>query len=753
MYVRRATSKTALAPISRLYDELIKLTKDYLEEGDLKHVKDAYEFARKAHEGQRRRSGMPYIEHPLNTAVTLARLRQPSVTLCAALLHDVLEDCNVKPSELREKFGATTTSIVEGVTKLQKLQVADSDDPRNEINAYNLRKLFVSMARDVRVVLVKLADRLHNIQTLKYLNSEQQYRIARETMEVYAPIAHRLGIASFRWQLEDGAFKYLMPDKYRAISRRVARRRKERERTVTVLESRLKKMLAKHGIGCRVSGRPKHLYGIYRKAGRYEKQGREFSDIYDLMALRVVIDGTTSDCYKVFNLVHELWKPIPGQFDDYIANPKANYYRSLHTAAIGPHGHPFEIQIRTDEMNRDAEEGIAAHWGYSENVTPSRDMWFERALTDLKHSLLENEQETLGDAEVVDTIKGDLSTSRILVFTPKGDVVELVEGATVLDFAYRVHTDLGHSSTGARVNGAIVKLNHTLKNGDIIEIRKSRSLSAPRQEWLNPRFGYLKTNTSRSKVRAWFRSHEREASLAIGRNLLKREKRELGLAQTDDEIAKWLNFENGDALAIGLAQGEVTSDTITQKAIPKMFPDLAASNGVGGNSITHAIVVPEARDLTKKVRTCCDDISHGEPLSAYITNNKELAIHRPSCRNLQAVGGKNRIVEALWRATHDNQLAHIRIVGANRVGLIRDITSELSAEQASISSIFSDDEKRPERDFVSVTIALYAMDTGQLGRVIARIRAIHGVSAVIRYNETETEQEDAKQENTPSTVN
>ena len=473
-------------------NELIEKAKTYLPPEKMAVIERAYEFAAKAHEGQTRKSGEPYIEHPLHVAMILANLQLDASSLSAALLHDVEENCGIENSEIVDKFGPEIAKLVDATTKLGKLSLQTTDEttkrgaaPRGASQAENLRKMLVAMAEDLRVVFIKLADRMHNMRTLQALTPEQQLRISRETLDIYAPLAHRLGIWELKWQLEDLSFRYLEPEKYRRIATLIAGKRADRERFIADVTWLLKQEFEKSGIKAEISGRAKHIYSIYQKTEKYIAMGKDFDDIHDLLALRVVVD-TVPDCYAALGVVHNLWHPLPEQFDDYIANPKMNGYQSLHTTVMCEGTTPLEIQIRTREMHRIAEYGVAVHWHYKEGG--KEDLNYENGIGWLRQ-LIDWHRELSGAEEFLESVRTDVFSDQVFVYTPKGNVKDLPKGSTPLDFAYRIHTDLGNRCIGAKVNGKLVPLNSELHNGDIVEILSSKAPRAPSRDWLNPNLG------------------------------------------------------------------------------------------------------------------------------------------------------------------------------------------------------------------------------------------------------------------------
>ena len=515
--------------------ELLDALGDYLPEDRVEAAREAYAYAAECHEGQLRKSGDPYIVHPVSVARLVAGLNMDVHTVQAALLHDVIEDCGVSARELSQRFGAEVVSLVEGATKIEHLPSAGValGARKSAEDAETLRKMLVAMAEDVRVVIVKIADRLHNMQTIQFLDPERQQAIARETMDIYAPLASRLGIWQMKWQLEDLAFRVLEPEHYRRVASTLASRRAERERFVRRVERGLREALEDAGIEADVIGRVKHLYSIHEKMQRYAAEGKSFDQIHDLLAVRVIVNSV-AECYHALGVVHQTWHPIPNSFDDYIGNPKESMYQSLHTSVLGPGARPFEVQIRTREMHEVAEYGVAAHWAYKEHAS-ARDRQYEERMAWLRH-LIEWQQEASGTEDFLDSVKTDVFRDQVFVFTPRGDVRVLPAGSTPIDFAYRIHTDLGHHCTGARVNGRLVALSTKLRNGDVIEIVRGRRDGGPSRDWLNPELGYLGSSLARQKVRQWFRRQRRGENVAKGRELLERERKRMGIAEVPDDL-------------------------------------------------------------------------------------------------------------------------------------------------------------------------------------------------------------------------
>jgi len=508
------------------FSQLRAKAQEYLPPEKIDLVEEAYNFAARAHEGQVRKSGGPYLEHPLQTALTLAELQLDASSLAAALLHDVPENCGIPVSEIEAKFGSEVAKLVDGTTKLGKLSLQALDEVVvKESQLDNLRKMLVAMAEDLRVVFIKLADRLHNMQTLHALSPEKQRSIAQETLEIYTPLAHRLGIWELKWQLEDLSFRYLEPEKYHQIAKLIAARRNKRESFITQVIEILKREFDKAGLRAEMSGRAKHIYSIHRKMEKYSALGKDFDDIHDLLALRVLV-STVPDCYSAVGIIHSLWHPLPEEFDDFIANPKPNGYQAIHTAVMCLGTVPLEIQIRTRDMHHIAEYGVAAHWRYKEGE--KRDMHFEDRIAWLRQ-LIDWHRELSGAEEFLESVKTDIFIDQVFVYTPKGEIKALPKGSTPLDLAYRVHTELGHRCVGGKVNGRLVPLTYQLNNGEVVEIIAAKGSKGPSRDWLNPHLGYTCTSHAREKIRQWFKKQERAENIERGRELLEKEMRRLGI--------------------------------------------------------------------------------------------------------------------------------------------------------------------------------------------------------------------------------
>ena len=718
---------------------LLDKVKEYLPEDKLALVEKAYLFALEAHGNQLRLSGEPFVTHPLETAMIVADLQLDETSLAAALLHDVPEDCGIPFPELEKRFGAEVTRLVEGVTRLDKIsaQVQASGLKKiaeSEAQVESLRKMFVAMAADIRVVIIKLADRLHNMRTLKALQPERQLRIAQETMDIYAPLAHRLGIYQLRWELEDLAFRYLQPDKYKEIARLVAARRATRERYIEKVSQILREELDKAGVKAEVTGRPKSLYSVYRKMQRYSAMGKEFSDIYDLLALRVLVDSV-QDCYSVLGIVHSLWHPLPDQFDDFIANPKENMYQALHSTVMCIGARPLEIQIRTHRMHRIAEYGVAAHWKYKEGAR--KDIGFEEKITWLRQ-LMEWQRELSGSA-FVESIKTDIFQDQVFVYTPKGDIKELPRGATPLDFAYRIHTDLGHRCIGAKVNGRLVSLDYQLRNGDTIEIMTTKSERGPSLDWLNPNLGYVNTHQARERIKQWFRRQEKTENIERGREILEKELRRLGVSFADRErIAQLFKYEIVDDFLAAIGCGDINPNQIALKLTTTEEKPLTQPTSAPAKvKTTSAVKVLGVGDLLTQIASCCQPVP-GDEIIGFVTRGRGVTIHRKNCTNILNEDEKERLVKVEWGEAGVSFPVNITVDAWDRVGLLRDISALVSGEDVNITSVsLSNPDLRDGT--LSIFLSMDIKNIGQLGRLFGKLEAVPGVINVSRSSDVRRE--------------
>ncbi len=692
-------------------------------ERELALLRRACEMAQRAHGGQLRASGEPYLHHVLAVADILVDLRLDSETVAAAILHDAVEDTTVTLEEIGQEFGSSIARMVDGVTKIELIHSFSGSGAQQ---AESLRKLLLAMAEDVRVVLIKLADRLHNMRTLKHLAPEKQRRIARETQEIYAPLANRLGIWQLKWELEDLAFRHLEPDTYRRLARSLDERRVGREQYIDDVIQQLSAALREAGIEAQVTGRPKHIYSIWRKM---QRKGVGLDQLYDLRAVRILVNQV-ADCYHALGVVHTLWRYIPREFDDYIATPKENHYQSIHTAVIGPQGRTLEVQIRTHEMHRHAELGVAAHWVYKEGG--ARDSGFEQKIAWLRQ-LLEWKEESRDAGDFIDRFKSELFQDRVYVLTPQGDILDLPQGATPLDFAYAVHTEVGHRCRGARVDGRIVPLTCELKSGQQVEIMTTRH-GAPSRDWLNPQLGYVKSSRARSKILAWFKQQDQEKHISDGKLVLERELRRLGAAALDmDRLVKELKYQEQRELLAAIGRGEVTTAQIAG-AVHRLQPP-AVQRGEpsrplrgpreqkGGDIRIHGV-----GNLLTHLARCCKPVP-GDSVIGYITLGRGVSIHRRDCSNILNLDNdkRSRLIEVEWRSSEpgESYQVEVNLRAVDRSGLLRDITTILAAEDVNVLSVNTDTD--PKQGIATMKLTLSIHDTAQLSKVLNRIAQLPNV--------------------------
>ncbi|MCS7207546.1 MAG: bifunctional (p)ppGpp synthetase/guanosine-3',5'-bis(diphosphate) 3'-pyrophosphohydrolase [Dehalococcoidia bacterium] len=714
-------------------EALLAEARSYLPPEAVERVEGAYAFAAQCHAHQKRASGEPFIIHPLRTALHLARLHLDADTLVAALLHDVVEDCGVPLEDLAQRFGETVARLVDGVTKLAVFDQVKGNTRTDESHkqAENIRKMLVAMARDLRVVLIKLADRLHNMETLDALSPDRQKAIAKETMDIYVPLAHRLGIWDIKWRLEDLAFRYLYPEDYRQTAQMVAARRAEREAFITWACDTLQKELLKYRIMARVYGRPKHLYSIWQKAHKYAAQGKDPSQIYDLYAVRIIVP-TKSDCYRALEVVHNLWPPVPGQFDDYIGRPKPNGYQALHTAVIPPGSFPLEVQIRSEEMHEAAEYGVAAHVRYKEGNGGGPH--FQRRMAWL-HQLLEWGRSLQQAEEFVDTVKTDILSDQVFVFTPKGDVKELPKGSTPIDFAYLVHTELGHRCIGAKVNGKMVPLNYKLQTGDTVEILASKTARGPSLDWLDP--DYTASAQARQKIRQWFRRQERPANIQRGKEVLERELKRLGMhgRLKEEDLKKLASEEFGIAdvedFYLALGTGAITAAALVARlSAQSLKPAPQTQLPLPSIGPASGIQVLGVGDLLVRMAPCCSPVP-GDPIVGFVTRSRGVTIHRQNCSNLTHEDERERLLPVTWGQTQELYPVRVRITFIDRVGLLKDITTLIAEEGVNIASMVT-------REFGdgrgAMAMTLHIRDAEQLARLFGKIEGVRGVLTVSRVS-------------------
>ena len=723
------------SPESPAVADLLERVRAYLPEDRLRLIGDAYEFAEASHDGQMRRTGDPYISHPLEVTKLVAGLELDQPSLIAALLHDVQEDCDVPNEEIAERFGEDAAQLVEGLTKLDSLPLRVTEEEGGGVQAQNLRKMLLAMAADVRVVLIKLCDRLHNMRTLYALPAEKQRRIARETMEIFAPLATRLGIWQIKWELEDLAFRYLEPARYQEIAARLDATRLARERYIEDVAAGLRIQLDDARIAAEVTGRAKHIYSIHEKARRYGREAKSFDQIYDLLALRILVKDVAG-CYAALGVVHATWRPLPGQFDDYIASPKASMYQSLHTTVIGPGARPLEVQIRTYDMHRVAEYGVAAHWRYK--GATDRSSQDEERIAWLRQ-LLEWQRELSGAEEFVESVKTDVFDDQVFVLSPRGDVLDLPAGATPLDFAYRIHTDLGHQTIGAKVNGKMTALNSTLQNGDVVEIMRSRSRSGPSRDWLSENLGYLQTTTGRQKVRQWFRKQRRAESIERGREMLERELRRLAfnLADHQDEVLALFPGKSWDELMANIGYGDISVESVVRKASallqehqePHEIDEIPVGRPSSRRGAGPGLRALGAGGLETTLARCCNPVP-GDSVRGYVTRSRGVTVHRADCHNVLHERERDRLIDVDWGATEEQRYpATVQIDAWDRVGLLRDISTVVAAEDVNMVNV---NTTKNGNGTVSVLATLETSGLSQISRLLTRIETIRGVRSCAR---------------------
>ncbi len=727
-HLARGGAEEALPPEGA---ELLRQVREAMPHADLDLLRRAYLFAQEAHAGQTRASGEPYIGHSLAVASILVALRLDTPTIAAALLHDVSEDTPHTLDEIREKFGPEIAGLVDGVTKLGRIEWKS----REERQAENLRKMFLAMASDIRIILIKLADRVHNMRTIEYLPDWKQKRTAQETLEIYAPLTERLGIGSVKRELEDRAFRVLEPEAYREIAGQIERSSQEQEALLVRIIETLHRELNRAGIRVdrtAITGRPKHVYSIYQKMQRPKYQGQGLGRVYDRLAVRVVVNDVR-ECYEALGIVHALWKPIPGEVDDYIANPKTSGYQSLHTAVICE-GQPLEVQIRTHEMHRIAEHGIAAHWRYKEGggrLEPG----FEQKLSWLRQ-LLEWHQEMHDAREFMHSVKLDLFQNEVFVFTPKGDVIDLPAGATPVDFAFRIHTDVGYRTTGAKVNGRLVPLSHRLQSGDIVEVVTAKQGAGPSRDWL----AFVQTSNARTKIRQWFKHERRDENIVRGKDLLEKELRRGGggvsLQKPERlrEVAARFGLPNEDELLAALGNGDVSLLQVVQalRGEPAVEEEEAPPQPPAkpAPSTARGIRVRGVDNVLMRFGRCCSPLP-GDRVVGYITQGRGVSIHRVDCPNIQFLRAHpERVIEVEWDASPDGTYqVEIEVEALDRVGLLKDILSAITETRTNVVSV----NARVRKDKVGiVNIVVDIRNVTQLTGVMHRIGQVKDVYSVER---------------------
>ena len=734
-----------------LYDELIKAIKRYHPSDDISMVEKAYEIADKAHKDQKRKSGEPYIIHPLCVAKILADLELDKETIVAGILHDVVEDTVLTDAELRSMFGDEVANLVDGVTKLTQLSW---DKDKIELQAENLRKMFLAMAKDIRVILIKLADRLHNMRTLKYMKPEKQKEKARETMDIYSPIAQRLGISKIKVELDDLALKYLKPEVYEDLLEKITLKKEQREEFVHDIVVHVQKHLKEAGIEAQISGRVKHFFSIYKKM---VNQNKNLEQIYDLFAVRIIVD-TLIDCYAALGMIHELYKPIPGRFKDYIAMPKPNMYQSLHTTLIADNGQPFEIQIRTKEMHKTAEFGIAAHWKYKESGSGKVAAGAEDAKMNWLRQILEWQKDTADNKEFLNFIKSDLDlfTDNVYCFTPKGDVKNLPRGSVTIDFAYAIHSAVGNKMIGARVNGKLVNKDYVLHNGDRVDIITSQNSKGPSRDWLN----IVKSTQAKNKINQWFKTELKEDNILKGKELLEKYCKAKGINMPDinkpelqEKVMKRYAFRDWDAVLAsvghgGIKEGQIINKMVEEKAkfAKKHVSDSDIIEGIAAesykanetvdkNKSKSGIVVRGMHDLAVRFSRCCSPVP-GDEIVGFVTRGRGVSIHRTDCINIISLPEEERVrlIPAEWQNTEEDALigkyqVEIKIYANNRIGMFVDISKVFTEKGIDIKSV---NTRVNKQGLATVVMQFETKGTRELHTLCEKIRQIPGVIDIER---------------------
>jgi len=719
-------------------EQVFEQASHYLKQEDVAFIKRAYEYARDAHIDQFRKSGEPYIIHPIQVAGILVSLELDATTISAGFLHDVVEDTDVTKEDLEQQFGKEVSMLVDGVTKLGKIKYKSKEEQQAE----NHRKMFVAMAQDLRVILIKLADRLHNMRTLKHLPQEKRIRIANETLEIFAPLAHRLGISKVKWELEDTALRYLNPQQYYRIVNLMKRKRAEREQYLEEVILEIRNHLNEVDIEPEISGRPKHIYSIYHKMN---KQNKQFNEIYDLLAIRVIVNSI-KDCYAVLGVIHTCWKPMPGRFKDYIAMPKANLYQSLHTTVIGPKGDPLEVQIRTKEMHQIAEYGVAAHWAYKEDKSAtSSQKSLENRLSWFRE-IIEWQDNSSNAEEFMESVKMDLFSDMVFVFTPKGDVYELPLGSVPIDFAYRIHSEIGNKTIGAKVNGKMVPLDYTLKTGDIVEIMTSKHSYGPSQDWLK----LAQSSHAKNKIRQYFKKQRREENVEKGKELVEKEIRglecdvkEVCTSDNLKRVAEKYNFSNAEDMYAAVGYNGITAAQVAHRLTDKFRkkPEVELTERLKELSSDlkksptrrkdAGIRVKGVDNLLIRLSKCCSPVP-GDDIVGYITKGRGVSVHRRDCGNMLTDSDENRFVEVEWAESPTFEREYnvdIEIFGFDRRGLLNEVLSVVNETKTNISAVTGRNDRNK---MATITMSLSIRNINHLQKVVDKVKQIPDIYSVRR---------------------